>query len=229
MFRSREARWTLLRVTAFALSALTLSTLVPYVYTNDRVAHAIPRYMVVLREGIDPEDLLAVGADLRNQPGLRVVATFSQGALIGIVVESDAFNPSEIRKWSTVERVQQLAIPGSAPPGEVGNKFFRTSPGWAIPGVYEVMLRGHEATTNPRSEASPVGIGPDRKANGDASVAAVRMQTNQLVAAHGARLLSVFAPSSMGFSCAMNEQQAMKMATDPRVESVAESVYTLME
>lgn len=49
------------------------------------------------------------------------------------------------------------------------------------------------------------------------------------MAACGGRFLGSYAPSSAGFECAMSEKQALALAADPRVESVGESGYGLID
>jgi hypothetical protein len=201
-------------------------------YAMDRL------YMIVLREGTDEDTLPDIQSRFERDFRLKWGGTFTRGALIGVLAEMDAERASALRSDHAVERVQKvLPQMSSPPPPEVGGKFLRAVPGWAVPGSYIVSLVTDEwkvtftrwASPLPMPPPSPKPIDPDWRAKDDAKKAAVRAVADELIAAYGGRFVINLAPSSPAFSCAMTEAQALAMAADPRVANVGESSYTLVD
>ena len=188
------------------------------------------RYLVTLREGTKPDAASALSSELASIYGYRVVATFTEGAQLGFVAELDPAKVPALGRRQGVERIQKVVTPGSPPPPEAGGKFYRVQPGWAIPGVYQVRLVEAATGQDFSLVLRPQGLlDPDWKSKDEAKVAAVQALADDLAAAVDARVMSVFAPTVPGFACAMNERQAREMAAAPRVQSVTESIYTLIE
>ena len=188
------------------------------------------RYMVTLKEHTPSVTVSKLSSELASVYGFKVITTFTRGALVGIVAELDPEKIVALGQHEAVGRVQKIGPPGPPPPGEEGNKFFRSPPGWAMPGVYEVMLADDATDIDFSTVPRPDGlVDPDWEAKDAAKIAAVQELADELVSSQGARLLSTFAPTVPGFACAMNERQAVRMAADRRVKYVSESVYTLLE
>lgn len=201
-------------------------------YAMDRL------YMIVLREGTDEVVLPDVQARFERAFRLKWRDTFTGGALIGILAEMDAERAAALRLDHAVESVQKVLPQTSAPPPpEVGGKFLRAVPGWAVPGEYIVSLVTDGwsvsftrwASPLPMPPPPPKPIDPDWRAKDEAKKAAVREVAAELIGIYGGRFDRELAPSSPAFSCAMTEAQALAMAADPRVEKVGESNYTLLD
>lgn len=148
------------------------------------------------------------------RPIVRSIALLSAVALSTTALAVD----------DTVSRERHMVVlrAGTSPTeGEAVRERLVRSYGLKAPGTFSRgVLVGILVTGDPDSIA---------RLKDEAKRSAVLEVANALLAAHGGRLLSTFAPSSAGFTAAMTEPQARALARDPRVRSVAEATFTLLD
>ena len=187
------------------------------------------RHMVVLRAGLSLEEAESLRAELERSYDFQTIATFSEGAHVGLLASLDPISVKPLSAQSAVDHVQSVGA-HTPPVWERGGRFVRVAPGWAVPGSYLVTLdtAGWNLDFGSMARQGRT-IEPDERVKDDAKVRAVRSAAEALIATHGGRIISVFAPSSPEFNSAMTEAQALEMAADPRVRQVSETTYTLLK
>lgn len=184
------------------------------------------RYMVVLKEGITPEQVPSVTGRLERDDGVRTVTTFTQGAQAGILVETSPANTLRLSRDRAVSAVLKVGDLATASWDIPADKLYKLPTGWAIPGSYVVHVAGgHLGSEADRTQRVPAWKDPNWKDRDANRIKAVEDVATSLIAQYGGRLISTGAPADASFSCAMTEVQARRMASDTQVRFVAESAY----
>ncbi|HET9316636.1 MAG TPA: hypothetical protein VFQ51_13665 [Vicinamibacteria bacterium] len=186
------------------------------------------RFMVVLKQGITPGQVPSVTSRLERHHGVRTVATFTQGAQVGILVEASPARAPQLQSDGDIFELPRVGDLKSASQEIPADKLYKLPTGWAIPGSYEVHLNGaslgFEADRNQRL---PAWKDPNWKERDTSLIKAVEDVAQSLIARRGGKMTFTGAPADASFTCAMTEAQARSMISDPRVRFVAESAYMI--
>jgi hypothetical protein len=191
------------------------------------------RFMVVLERTADLAALDALEQRLRTGHQARIVSRATQGALLGLLVTVDVSRAPAIAREKSVASVVRVAKPQApAPPDPSApvHTFNRAPPGWAIPGLYGVVLRERVewgfALELPPDQKALTGIAR-RDALRARRAVLIQEASEQVAAQYGGALRNAYLGDQPTFECAMTEDAALRMAADERVSRVSESIYIL--
>jgi hypothetical protein len=188
------------------------------------------RYLLVLRDDFDRDKLEDVVRQLEADHGLRVLARLTEGAVVGLVVESPKVDfATPLATEGLIASSVPVRAPGPAAVALPSDKILRATPGWAIPGLYQVELAGDFGFTSDIRTRKPAWQDPGWRARDVERTAAVYALADELVAEYGGRVSQRSARVNASFGWAMTELQARRVASDPRVVSVSESSYSLID
>jgi hypothetical protein len=187
-------------------------------------------YMVVLRADAKPEALEGLERRLRTRHGVGRSMPMTQGAVMGLRIWLDPDREAGVRAEPSVASLVRVARPGAAPPSQPSDRFQRGLPGWAIPGLYSVVMHdkwgfGLEL---PLEQRALTGVAR-REALRERRERLIREAAEALAGDYGGAVRSLGYGGEPRFSCAMVEGSARRMAEDPRVWRVFEEGYGVID
>ncbi len=188
------------------------------------------RYLLVLRESVAPEGVDVVVRTLQKKYELTVLGPLTEGAVVGLIVESPR---SDLAKPLATEPFVASSVMIQRPSAASGSLrthgIHRSTPGWAMPGLYQVQLAGHFGFDIDMNQRKPAWQDPTWRARDAQRTAGVYAVADALVAEYGGRITNRSPRVDASFGWAMTEEQARRVALDARVASVSESSYSAID
>jgi hypothetical protein len=187
------------------------------------------RFLVVLEQKADLAALDALERRLRTVHAARTIARMTEGALLGLLVSLDVARAPELEREKAVVSVVRVEAPTEASVSAAEVAFQRSPRGWAIPGLYTVVLhdRWSFGLELPPDWDDLTGMAR-RKAFRERREALVRKTAEQVAAQYGGAVRGSYSGETT-FTCAMTEAAALRMAADERVWRVRETIYILID
>lgn len=188
------------------------------------------RFMLVLPPQADVAALDELEKRLSTVYGARTVDRSTEGALLGLLVVLDVGRADDLRHEKSVASVVRVEAPTGAPVSSPEDAFQRSPPGWAIPGLYTVVLRDRWSfgLDLPPDWDELTGIAR-RTAFRERRDALLRRRAAEIAAQYGGAVRDTHSFDAPTFSCAMTEEAALRMAADERVWRVHETTYVAFD
>lgn len=190
----------------------------------------VDRFMLVLEQQADVAALDALEQRLGTVYQARTIARMTEGALLGLLVSLDVSRASELEREAAVASVVRVEAPTGAAVSAPEDGFRRALRGWAIPGLYTVVLRDRWSfgLELPSDWDELTGVAR-RKAFRERRDGLVRRRAEEVAAHYGGTVRATHSFDQPTFSCAMTEEVARRMAADERVWRVGEASYVLFD